>query len=167
MISWTVEIHRETGRADPDRDTLDGYLDSLTAHHAAVSATSQGRISPRLTVDAPDPAEAVATAIDAEAAAADTAGFDGVVTAVIVADAATPDGEATWIRTPLLSFTDIGKLLGVSRQRASQLAGDHPAFPPAAARSSGGPLFEAAAVEAFRDGWERKGGRPAGRPAKV
>ena len=158
-------MHRETGRSQSDLTTLDTYLDNLTVHHAAVSVTPHGRISPRLTVDAPDPAAAVGFALEAESAAAEAAGVAGVVTAVTVADAATPDGEATWIRTPLLNLAAVGKLLGVSRQRAGQLANEHPSFP--AAVAGPGSLFEQAAVEQFLDSWDRKGGRPAGRPAKV
>lgn len=164
MRDWTVELHRETGRGDPDRDALDTYLDQLVDHHAALSATPQGRVSARLTVAAADPATAVAHALEAEEAAATKADLGGHVTAVTVADAATPDGEATWIRTPLLGLTDIGKLLGVSRQRASELAKDHALFPPAVVRSSTGSLFEEAAIRAFKDSWERKVGRPAGQP---
>ncbi len=164
MRDWTVELHRETGRGDPDRDTLDTYLDHLVEHHASVSATPQGRVSARLTVAADDPAAAVAIALKADEEAAAAADLIGHVTAVTVADAATPDGEATWIRTPLLSLTDIGKLLGVSRQRAGQLADEHPLFPPAAARAGTGSLYEEVAIRAFQDSWERKSGRPAGQP---
>ena len=150
MRDWTVELHRETGRGDPDRDTFGTYLDDLVVHHVALSATPQGRVSTRLTVTATDPATAVAHALEAEDAAATKAGLGGHVTAVTVADAATPDGEATWIRTPLLGLTDIGKLLGVSRQRASELAKDHALFPPAVVRTSTGSLFEEAAISSSR-----------------
>jgi len=165
MSDWTVELHRETGGGEPDRDALDTYLDQLVAHHAAVSATPQGRVSARLTVTGPDPAAAAAAALDADTAAAAAANLTGTVSALTVAAADTPDGDATWIRTPLLGLTDIGKLLGVSRQRASQLAAEHPQFPPAVARAGVGPLYEEVAVLAFQDSWERKGGRPAGQPA--
>ena len=167
MIDWTVELHRETGRAAPDRDALDVYLAALAAHHAAVSVTPQGRVSTRLTISAADAAGAVGVAIEAEEAAATTADLGGVVTAVVVADANTPDGEANWVRTPLLSLSEIGEMLGVSRQRASQLAHDHPQFPQQAASYSGRPLYEAAAIEAFADVWHRKTGRPAGKPAPL
>jgi hypothetical protein len=109
-------------------------------------------------------ATAVAVALEAEDAAATKAELGGYVTAVTVADAATPDGEATWIRTPLLGLTDIGKLLGVSRQRAAELAKDHALFPPAVVRTASGSLFEEGAINAFKDSWERKVGRPAGQP---
>ncbi len=167
MIDWTVELHRETGRSDPDRDSLDRYLAALAVHDAAVSATPQGRVSPRLTINAADAATAVGEALEAEEAAATTADFGGVVTAVVVADANTPDGETNWVRTPLLSLSEIGEMLGVSRQRSSQLARDHPQFPHQAASYAGRPLYEAAAIEAFADVWHRKTGRPAGKPAPI
>ncbi len=164
MRDWNVELHRETGRGDPDRDALDTYLDQLVDQHAALSVTPQGRVSARLTVAVADPAAAVSLALEAEDAAAAAADLGGYVTAVTVADAATPDGEATWIRTPLLGLTDIGKVLGVTRQRAAELAKEHALFPPAVVRSSTGSLFEEAAISAFKDSWERKVGRPAGQP---
>ncbi len=167
MSEWTVELHRETGGGEPDRDALDTYLDQLVEVHAAVSATPQGRVSARLTITAPNPATAVAAALEADTAASAAAGLTGPVTALTVADASTPDGDATWIRTPLLGLTDIGKLLGVSRQRAGQLATEHPLFPTAVARAGVGPLYEEVAILAFRDSWERKGGRPAGQPVKT
>jgi len=94
----------------------------------------------------------VGHAADTERAAAATAGLTCAVTALTVADAATPDGDATWIRTPLLGLTDIGKLIGVSRQRAGQLAAEHPLFPPAVARAGVGPLYEEVAILAFQVG---------------
>ncbi len=164
MREWTVELHRETGRASPDEDFLETYLDGLIDHHPAVGATPQGRVTSLMTIAAADPVEATSIALDAESAAAAAATLDGRVTAVVVADAATPDGEATWVRTPLLGYTEVGKLLGVSRQRAKQLADDHPAFPPASARADRGPLYEEVAIKAFKDTWKRKVGRPAGQP---
>ncbi len=99
--------------------------------------------------------------------AAVAADLAGVVTAVVVADATTPDGEATWVRTPLLSLSEIGELLGGSRQRAGHAAHDHALFPPRAASYAERPLYEAAAIEAFADAWYRKTGRPAGKPAPL
>jgi hypothetical protein len=160
-------MHRETGRGDPNRDTLDTYLDELADHHAAVGATPQGRVSARLTVTAADPNAAVTIALEADQAAALAADLGGYVTALTIADATTPDGEATWIRTPLLGFTDIGKLLGVSRQRAAQLASEHPLFPPAVAHTASGSLFEEAGIRAFQDSWKRKVGRPSGQPLRA
>jgi len=158
MIDWTVEMHRETGGGEPGRHALDAYLAALTAQHARVTATAHGRVSPRLTVSAPDVAAAARIAVSAEETAAAAAGLEGVVTAVVATDASTPDGEATWVRTPLLNLTAIGKRLGVSRQRAGQLAQDHPRFP--APVEAAVPLYEEAAIEAFADAWDRKTGRP-------
>ena len=73
--------------------------------------------------------------------------------------------DATWVRTPLLNLTAIGDRLGVSGQRAAQLAHDHPLFP--APVEADKPLYEQAAVEAFADVWERKTGRAAGNPVPI
>ena len=76
-----------------------------------------------------------------------------------------PESAETWVRTPLLNLTAIGDRLGVSRQRAAQLAHEHPLFP--APVEADKPLYEQAAVEVFADVWERKTGRPAGKPAPL
>lgn len=162
MRTWTIETHRETDGGVPSQDALDTYVDRLSDAHAAIRITPQGRLSSRLTITATDLVSAIAVGSDAEESASSAAGFGGRVTAVTAADAATPDGDAAWIRTPLLNLSDIGKRLGISRQRASQLANDHPRFPPAAVRTSNGALYEEAAIRVFETNWLRKSGRPPG-----
>lgn len=51
-------------------------------------------------------------------------------------------------------------MLGVSRQRASELARSA-TFPPAVAELKAGPVFVRPAVERFVEGWSRRPGRPA------
>jgi hypothetical protein len=61
----------------------------------------------------------------------------------------------------LVTNSDIAKILGVSRQRVTQL-NHRPDFPPAATHTGQGPLRLRSQVEAFAASWERnnKGGRP-------
>lgn len=96
--SAQVTGRREAGGGAPSLDALDAYLAALALLHGAVSASPHGRVSPRVTVVADDAPKAVELAMAAEEAAAQAAGIGGVVTALVVADAATRDGESTWIR---------------------------------------------------------------------
>lgn len=59
----------------------------------------------------------------------------------------------------LVSLTEIGKMLDVTKQRAGQLAA-RADFPPPVVRLASGPLYAKAAVEQFVKTWTRKTGRP-------
>ena len=63
------------------------------------------------------------------------------------------------VKQPLMGFKEIADLLGVSRQRARQLAAT-PAFPEPVARLAAGPIYESAAVEAWAKTRNTKSGRP-------
>ncbi|MDV9188195.1 hypothetical protein R6L23_08195 [Streptomyces sp. SR27] len=60
-----------------------------------------------------------------------------------------------------VGVTEIGEMLGVSRQRANALA-KRPDFPPPLTQTRAGRVWERAAVEAWERGWDRTnvGGRP-------
>ncbi|MER5556355.1 hypothetical protein ABT001_32660 [Streptomyces sp. NPDC002793] len=60
-----------------------------------------------------------------------------------------------------VGVTEIGEMLGVSRQRANKLAG-RPDFPTPVAQTKAGRVWERAAVEQWEKGWDRAnvGGRP-------
>lgn len=59
----------------------------------------------------------------------------------------------------LVGHAEIADMLGVSRQRAAQLA-ERPGFPPAVVTTKTGPLRVKSQVEAWVTTWDRKGGRP-------
>lgn len=60
----------------------------------------------------------------------------------------------------LMGFTEIGALLGVSRQRAAQLATERPDFPPPIARLAMGPVYTRQSIDAFAARWNPHPGRP-------
>jgi hypothetical protein len=60
----------------------------------------------------------------------------------------------------LIALAEAARLLGVSRQRARQLA-LRPDFPAPVARLATGPVYLLEGVELFQAGWIRKPGRPA------
>jgi hypothetical protein len=59
----------------------------------------------------------------------------------------------------LVGYAEIAEMLGVTRQRASQLA-DAVGFPAAVIETRAGPLRVRSQVEHWAATWERKGGRP-------
>jgi hypothetical protein len=61
----------------------------------------------------------------------------------------------------LVGLTEIGEMLGVSRQRARQLAEDNDDFPRPVARMASGPVFTRSSIQSFRLRWPRqRTGRP-------
>lgn len=62
----------------------------------------------------------------------------------------------------LVDVTEIASMLGVSRQRARELAARDDYFPPPVARLSGRPVYSKPSIEAFGRWWSRTPGRPAG-----
>lgn len=66
----------------------------------------------------------------------------------------------------LLGASEVGDILGVTRQRVHQLR-DQPAFPHPLVEVAMGPLWDARAIEKFARGWTRRPGRPTSRPSEV
>ena len=64
----------------------------------------------------------------------------------------------------LVGYAEIADMLGVTRQRALQLAGGA-GFPVAVVETKAGPLRVKAQVEGWASRWERKSGRPRKEPA--
>lgn len=60
----------------------------------------------------------------------------------------------------LIGTAEIAQALGVSPQRAGELAKTHPAFPSPVATPKMGPIWTRASIEAFERTWERRPGRP-------
>ncbi|WP_143020327.1 hypothetical protein [Sinosporangium album] len=69
-------------------------------------------------------------------------------------------GTASELAPSLVGYIEISTLLGVSRQRARELAEKHGLFPAPVARLATGPVFTLESVQEFLSKWERKGGRP-------
>ncbi len=61
----------------------------------------------------------------------------------------------------LLGASEVAASLGVSRQRVHQLAAEHASFPAPLVRVKLGPLWDARAINAWVEHWDRKPGRPA------
>lgn len=60
---------------------------------------------------------------------------------------------------PLAGIREVAELLGVSRQRASELQ-TRPGFPAPVALLAAGPVWRVGDLSSFAETWERKPGRP-------
>ena len=112
-----------------------------------------------LTVSQADMAAAVEQMTDVLATLRKVLG-DMTVTKMTVMDERTRKRENEATTFPeLIMLVDIGKLIGVTRQRARQLS-QKPTFPKPIIESSAGPFFAKADVLRWLDSWSRTTGRP-------
>ena len=101
-------------------------------------------------------------ALKAITKAARDAGASDVVLGVELMTEAEQERRLTTPQIPeLCGLSEVGDILGVTRQRAGQLASDNDDFPPAVARLKAGPVYVKWQVEAFKSRWARRAGRPA------
>ncbi|MDI6105927.1 hypothetical protein QLQ12_45895 [Actinoplanes sp. NEAU-A12] len=64
-------------------------------------------------------------------------------------------------RLDLVGLTEISEMLGVSKQRAAEIAKTNADFPPSLANPAMGPVYSRESVSAFEANWDRKRtGRP-------
>jgi hypothetical protein len=138
---------------------LDEMQDLLADHDANLGFTEHGTISVQMSVDAPTARQALDTALKAASKAARNAGASDVILGV---ELLTEEEQERRLASPvipeLVGLSEVGELLGVSRQRAGQLA-EADGFPTAVARLKSGPVFVADQVRTFAA--RRRGtGRP-------
>lgn len=75
--------------------------------------------------------------------------------------------EASQPLLDLVGLSEIASMLGVSKQRVQEIAASDQLFPPPIARVSGGTLYMRPMIDAFRDHWPRRPGRPVSYQAQV
>jgi hypothetical protein len=154
MSEWSVELEAPRG-ADTDRfDLADEIIDALAGHGPAVSFTAD-RVSVRFDVEARSPFDAFALARDI---ARDKLKLDPVRATV-----ESVEDVERYVETSnapeLVGVAEAATMLGVSRQRVSELA-EQPAFPAPLARLKAGPVWTAASMIRFTETWDRRPGRP-------
>lgn len=163
--SWSVAIDFVDVIAGQLTD--DVIADLVDGLHAAggVVATREDRptwLSIRVTVEAPTAMAAVDEAMRAIGRAGVAVGLVNDLPAdkIEVTSFETLEEELAQPAFPeLLGNGEIAKLLGVSRQRASQIT-KNAAFPTPVAQLSTGPVWTAPSVSRFVEEWDRKPGRP-------
>jgi hypothetical protein len=157
---WRASI----GYARPDTITDDQYENLVTGltGYGIVVADEQ-YLTLHLTVAGPTLRQATDVALR-DARAAYTAAF-GTAGEQLHARVVTEAAHIAEIRRPprldLVGTADIAAILGVSRQRADELAKDHPLFPGEVATVGGRRVYTRDSITAFNEQWDRSPGRPA------
>jgi hypothetical protein len=145
---------------DTQIDTLNGQL---TGFPILQHDTASGRLTLRFQVDTESIRSAAEAAFDAACnalmraypVAPQLTGVRVISDAELAVEIGPPDD--------VIGYTEIGEILGVSRQRAQQIASKHAGFPRPVATPLAGTFYSRAAVLAFQAQWPRKRtGRPVG-----
>jgi hypothetical protein len=127
---------------------------------AAIGGVATGNVDDRrigtaMTVVARDPATAVRTAISRVS--------ELVSGEVVAAEALTVEEAERRLAEPtfpdVVGITEVARILGVSRQRASALQRNR-AFPAPVALLASGPIWRRADLGRFLESWSRRPGRP-------
>jgi len=165
LIEWgaTVDVERP-GASEMDADRL---AQALPGEARGVTDSRNDRITVYFVVEGHTVAEAMSAA-DREIRAASARAFGAALVPVGARVLTLLDyqrEEAQPRKQDLVGYTEVGKMLGVSRQRARQLAEENPGFPAPVARLAAGPVFSRASVRAFELAWpRRRTGRPPRKP---
>lgn len=162
--SWTVRL--DAGTLYPLTDEqVSSLLHRLAPHAGAMAVDDAGRLREvTLSIDSPHgPLQAAQDAVAAlDMVTANIAG-DILTTLLVGLEVITADEQDRRLSEPaypeLVGVTEIAKMLGVSRQRASALQ-TAAGFPHPLQVLASGPVWPRTWVERFAETWERKGGRP-------
>lgn len=156
--AWSVYV--ELDARDVTDDVIDNLHERLTDASPAVGIAPNGNLSARVFADTDTVQQALDRAVEAVTEAARAEGVTGAVVGVEAVTEAELDRRLAEPSIPDLAGTsEVGDMLGVSKQRATQLA-RRDDFPPAVAHLKSGPVFVREQVEAFEQRWDRRGGRP-------
>jgi hypothetical protein len=162
MTEWSVDLQAAngTGTTDVDEDSIDELLDALSQESAAVSYLP-GRYSIRLTVHASDITAALAEATSRVCSAADKAGLPPwPFVQATMQSAEELDRDLARSAVPaLLGVAELAQRLGVTRQRASDLANSS-SFPRPITVLAAGPIWAETTVTRYLATWARRPGRP-------
>jgi hypothetical protein len=115
-----------------------------------------------LYVNATAAAEAVVAAqrvLQSELNVEEMLDWSAPVSAEVVTEAEQVRRAAALTLPELVGASEVGVMLGVSRQRVHQLR-EHPGFPAPLVEVAMGPLWDARAVRSFAQEWHRRPGRP-------
>jgi hypothetical protein len=167
MRAFSVEIEaRILGDAEAAAEGLLGALERRGDLAPVVSA-GRGSLAARFDVPARDPAEAARAAVALWTDA--VAGLHASVGEIELLEVTTPERlerELERDDEELLGVSEIAELLGVSRQRVSELR-RRPGFPAPLAELAAGPVWKRTQLERFVARWPRRPGRPKARAGQL
>jgi hypothetical protein len=161
---WALTIDAEADeRFEPDR--LDQLAEQLEPYSGVVTGPAEllpRRFGATFSIDdAPGHLEAVAEGDGIFTKAVTVAGLpEFQVVAVEVMTFLEQDRQLAQPSMPeLVGVAEVAEVLGVSRQRASELRG-RPGFPSPVADLASGPVWSRPSLDRFVETWERRAGRP-------
>lgn len=168
-MEWSVavEVAGEVVFNEVEDEELEGLIDHLQPYHPTVFGTAEepsdglGRYGVRLAIESHSPDAAVSEAITLLAKAALGTGLpEWPVVRVEAIEWGEFERQLEHPTYPnLLGVSELAGLLGVSRQRASELAhSTH--FPRPTAELASGPVWFETNVQRFVQDWRREPGRP-------
>ena len=167
MDEYVIEVRAHTLDPDDLVSDPDAFADSLmdvTAEWDGIVAADQGCWSLTFTVEAQGPRQALDTAWDLLAKFTDHVAIHmprWPILDVRATDARLVDFEHSQPNAPdLVSGPEAAAILGVSKQRVHRLAATHKGFPRPLYQLAAGSLWTRPAIEAFKESWDRKPGRP-------
>ncbi|MGW1154509.1 hypothetical protein ACWD45_24895 [Streptomyces rubiginosohelvolus] len=157
--AWSIEV--ELGVNDVSDDLVEELVEHLIDHSPAIGTAPNGNLSARIFIEAGTARQAIDSALKEVTAAAKEAGLPTTVVGVDLVTEEELDRRLAEPPVPdLVGVSEIAEMLGVVRQRATQLS-QRPDFPPAVAHLKSGPVFVREQVAAFEQRWDRRSGRPA------
>jgi hypothetical protein len=159
MTGWSVHVELHNDGAP--ESALDVIREHLTEHHATTGyAPGSGNVSVRMMLDATTARKALDAGIRAATDAAYAAGASTAVLGVEVMTEGEMDRRLAEPAIPKLAgLSEVGDILGVTRQRAGVLA-ERDGFPPIVASLRSGPVFVEEQVIAYAARRPRTPGRP-------
>lgn len=162
MTTWSVAL-KSAGEPEPGRDLLtemEDLAEILDERSGVVSAT-ETTTEARFDVEAFDVIDAALQAKDLFFLATDKVGMPSWP--IVRVEAMPISEQEIDLAIPnyptLLGVAELADTLGVSRQRASELASSS-RFPQPFTKLASGPVWDKHAVDAFIETWERRPGRP-------
>jgi len=168
MKEWSVGLEFTGRHGAVDPDVLFDLIEALEDYHAGAASLSPDgtRIGVDLWVEAPSLRAALAASERAVLRALAAVGLAGMsITAADVKPWAELEADLARPNYPeLVGVAEMAEILGVSKQRISELAAT-PKFPRPLAQLKGGPVWDRASIGNFLQTWQRKPGRPRKRTA--
>ena len=160
---WNVFLHASAPESDErelDVETLERFA-KVFDERATISGGGRS-YGAGLVVGASDVGDAATQACKTFLLSAEQAGLpDWPIEQIeVLSDRALDDMfSKLGRRRTLVGVAELAQRLGVSRQRASELAKRHPGFPRPEAELASGPVWDESSIYAFVDGWDRSPGR--------
>jgi hypothetical protein len=149
--------------ADPEEmeERVDALLGKLESH-SAVASYGGTDLAIRLSVESDLPTHALREGIDLIESVLETVGLTWDLRRTIHIEITEHEALAEEIDEPAETFhgvTEVAQLLGVSKQRVSELR-TSAAFPAPIAELAAGPVWAGSSLRRFVESWSRKPGRP-------